>query len=143
MAEQGELIHTAHWPGLSSHGGFETIANPQVEAMMLNHALTAQCFVVCASSPTSAEAVEYIEKALGPQKLIKPGGGWTAVIHPFTNILAGPATDGEERLIIADINLDDVKDTKMWLDTTGHYSRPDIFQLHVDMRPKPNVVFQT
>lgn len=71
---------------------------------------------------------------------MKPGGGWTAIIHPFTPVVAGPATDGEERLV-ADINLDDVKDTKMWLDTTGHYSRPDIFQLHLDMKPKNTTTF--
>ncbi len=109
--------------------------------MMLNHALTAQCFVVCASSPTSQEAIDYMEKALGPQSMIKPGGGWTAIVHPFTPILAGPATDGEEQLVTAEINLDDIKDTKVWLDTSGHYSRPDIFQLKVDTAPKSTTTF--
>ena len=108
---------------------------------MLNHALTAQCFVICASSPTSQEAIDYIEKALGPQGMIKPGGGWTAIVHPFTPILAGPATDGEEQLVTAEIDLDDIKDAKVWLDTSGHYSRPDIFQLKVDTAPKFTTTF--
>ena len=73
MAEQGVLIHAAHWPALSSFGGFEQVANPQIQAMMLNHALTAQCFVICASSPTSPESIAYIEAELGPQQIVKPG----------------------------------------------------------------------
>ncbi|KAA6426358.1 MAG: nitrilase [Trebouxia sp. A1-2] len=112
MAEQRVQIHTAHWPALSSFGGFETVANPQVQAMMLNHALTAQCFVVCASSPTSQESIDHMEKAMGPQSMVKPGGGWTAIVHPFTPILAGPATDGEEQLVTAEVNLDEIKDAK-------------------------------
>ena len=143
MAEQGVHIHTAHWPALSSFGGFEAIANIQIEAMMRNHALTAQCFVVCASSPTSVQSIEYMEKALGPQSVVKPGGGWSAIVHPFTSLVTEPATDGEERLVIADIDLDDIKDTKMWVDTTGHYARPDIFQLQVDLKPKKTTTFQT
>lgn len=143
MADQGVQIHTAHWPGLSRFRGFETVANIQIEAMMRNHALTAQCFVVCSSSPNSIQNIEYMEKVLGPQTVVTPGGGWTAIVHPFTSFAAEPATDGEERLVIADINLDDIKDTKMWVDTTGHYSRPDVFQLQVDLKPKRTTTFQT
>ena len=54
MAEQRVQIHTAHWPALSSHGGFETVANSQVQAMMHNHALTAQCFETVASPQVQA-----------------------------------------------------------------------------------------
>lgn len=143
MADQHVQIHTAHWPGLSSFGGMETVANPQVQAMMLNHALTAQCFVVCASSPTSQESIDYIEKALGPQSTVKPGGGWTAIVHPYTPIVSGPVTDGKEQLVSAEIDLDDIKDVKIWLDTTGHYSRPDIFQLQVDAVSKSTTTFLT
>ena len=142
MAEQGVMIHAAHWPALSSFGGFEKVANPQIQAMMLNHALTAQCFVICASSPTSAESIAYMEAELGPQHIVKPGGGWTATVHPFTPILAGPETGSTETLVTADISLDDINDTKMWVDTMGHYARPDIFRLIVDVGPKKCTSFQ-
>lgn len=32
MAEQGVLIHAAHWPGLSKFGGFEMVATIQNDA---------------------------------------------------------------------------------------------------------------
>ena len=54
-------------------------------------------------------------------------------MHPFTPILAGPETGSTETLVTADISLDDIKDVKMWVDTTGHFSRPDIFRLVVDL----------
>ena len=82
-----------------------------------------------------------MEEALGPQTIVKPGGGWTAIVHPFTPIVSGPITSGKEHLVKADIDLDDIKDTKMWVDTTGHYSRCDIFQLHVDTLPKVTTTF--
>ena len=70
MGEQNVSIHAAHWPALSTIAGFDAVANPQIQAMMLNHALTAQCFVVCASGPTSPEAIQYIEAELGPQQVV-------------------------------------------------------------------------
>lgn len=70
MAEQNVSIHAAHWFGLSGNAGFEAVANPQIQAMMLNHALTAQCFIVCAAGPTSPDAIKYIEDELGPQQVV-------------------------------------------------------------------------
>ena len=142
MAEQNVTIHAAHWPALSTIVGFEAVANDQIQAMMLNHALTAQCFVICASSPTSTEAIELMEAELGPQNVVKAGGGWTAIIHPFTPIVAGPETGPDDALVIAEIDVGCVKDTKVWLDTAGHFARPDIFKLVVDTTCKRCTTFE-
>ena len=69
-------------------------------------------------------------------QVVKPGGGWTAIIHPFTPIVAGPETGPDDALLTADIDLNDIKDVKVWVDSAGHYARPDIFKLVVDMAPK-------
>jgi predicted amidohydrolase len=129
LIEQREEIHAALWPGLSTLAGFDQVANLQIEAMMRNHALTGQCFVVCASSPVTAEMLDYLERKVGPQQMLGAGGGWSAVIHPFAATLAGPVTGAAEQLVTAEVDLDDLKDVKMWVDTTGHYSRPDVLQL--------------
>jgi predicted amidohydrolase len=129
LIEQREEIHAALWPGLSTLAGFDQVANLQIEAMMRNHALTGQCFVICASSPVTPQMLEYMEAKLGPQQMLGVGGGWSAVIHPFAATLAGPVSGETEQLVIADARLDDLKDVKMWVDTTGHYSRPDVLQL--------------
>ena len=46
---------------------------------------------------------------------------------------------GEECVVYADLDLDQVAREQFALDTVGHYSRPDIFTLTVDTRKKPQV----
>jgi nitrilase len=64
--------------------------------------------------------------------------GGSAIINPLGKVLAGPDFSGET-ILYADIDLDDVARGKYDFDATGHYSRPDVFQLIVDDRPKAAV----
>jgi len=142
LVEQQMEIHAALWPSLSTMAGFDQVANLQIEAMMKNHALTGQCFVVCASSPVSQQMLDYMEQHLGPQQLMTAGGGWTAIIHPFAAVMAGPVSGEAEQLVTAEIDLDNLKDVKLWVDSTGHYARPDVLQLLVDRRVKSTVAYR-
>ncbi|MCX7169546.1 MAG: carbon-nitrogen hydrolase family protein [Proteobacteria bacterium] len=142
LIEQQAEIHAGLWPSLSTLAGFDQVANLQIEAMMKNHALTGQCFVVCASSPVSQEMLAFMEQHLGPQQLMTAGGGWTAIIHPFAAVMAGPVSGEAEQLVTAEIDLDNLKDVKLWVDSTGHYARPDVLQLFVDRRAKATVSYQ-
>ena len=135
-------IHAALWPSLSTLAGFDQVADAQIEAMMRNHALTGGCFVVCAASPVDQGALDFLERELGPQEFLTAGGGWSAIIHPFTPTLAGPHTGGDEMLVTAEVDLDEIHGAKQWLDGTGHYARPEILKLVVDRRPKATAEFQ-
>jgi nitrilase len=64
--------------------------------------------------------------------------GGSAIVSPLGKVLAGPDFSGET-ILYADINLDDVVRGKFDFDATGHYARPDVFQLTVDDRPKASV----
>eukprot|EP00192_Tetraselmis_astigmatica_P013384 CAMPEP_0117651104 /NCGR_PEP_ID=MMETSP0804-20121206/1911_1 /TAXON_ID=1074897 /ORGANISM="Tetraselmis astigmatica, Strain CCMP880" /LENGTH=330 /DNA_ID=CAMNT_0005457053 /DNA_START=195 /DNA_END=1189 /DNA_ORIENTATION=- len=128
-AERGGALRAVAIP--STLVGFDTVANPQIEAMMKNHAITGQVPVVCASSPVTQEMLDFMEKELGPQTFMGTGGGWTAVVHPFALVLSGPVSSVvEEQLVVAEIDPSMRNDVKMWVDNEsgGHYSRPDIFQ---------------
>ncbi len=140
LVAQGEQIHAGAWPALSTLAGFEDSADDQIEAMMRSHAIMAQCFVVCASSPVTEDMLSRMEDAMGPQEFVKPGGGLSGIIHPMTPYLAGPHRGLEEKLLVADIDLDDIAMTKVFVDGAGHYARPEVLQLHFDDQPKAVMV---
>jgi nitrilase len=67
-----------------------------------------------------------------PEEWISPGD--SAIVAPGGKLVAGPLHK-EFGVLTADIDLDLCGVARRTLDTAGHYSRPDIFQLHVDRRP--------
>lgn len=71
-----------------------------------------------------------------PEALVTRGG--SCIVDPFGNFLAGPNTEGEA-ILVAEIDHAQIVRGKYDLDVVGHYARPDIFQLHVDERPKRGV----
>jgi nitrilase len=68
-----------------------------------------------------------------PDTVICRGG--SCIVDPFGNFLAGPNMEGEA-ILVAEIDRAQIVRGKYDLDVTGHYSRPDIFQLQVDERAK-------
>lgn len=69
---------------------------------------------------------------------INPGD--SVVIAPGGEIVAGPLNK-EAGILYYDIDRDRVSISRRALDVTGHYSRPDIFQLHVNTQPQSPAVF--
>ena len=70
---------------------------------------------------------------------VEPGN--SVIVDPTGKIMAGPARH-EETILYADLDLASVHAARRFFDPVGHYSRPDIFQLHVDIRPRVGVVRQ-
>jgi nitrilase len=68
------------------------------------------------------------------------GGGASVVYGPDGTQLAIPENEEYEGLIVVDIDIGRCAVAKGTLDTCGHYSRPDIFCLHVDARQKKQSV---
>jgi nitrilase len=78
------------------------------------------------------------ESALGddPERVMMRGG--SAIVSPLGQVLAGPDFSGET-ILYARIDPSEVMRAKFDFDVTGHYARPDVFQLTVDTRAKPAV----
>lgn len=98
-----------------------------------------RCFVIsaCQVQPSPAELGMTMEHWDADRPLI---GGGSMIVGPLGDVLAGPL-ERETGLITASIDMEDVIRARYDLDVVGHYSRPDVFSLHVDERPRGGAVF--
>jgi nitrilase len=60
--------------------------------------------------------------------------GGSCVVDPFGTLLQGPVFDKED-VLIADLDLDLLDGAYLDLDVSGHYARPDLFQLTTTQAP--------
>ena len=70
---------------------------------------------------------------------VNPGD--SIVIAPGGEIVAGPMRK-EAGILYCEVDKGKVAISKRAFDVTGHYSRPDIFQLHVNTQAQTPVVFE-
>ncbi|MGH2821370.1 MAG: nitrilase-related carbon-nitrogen hydrolase, partial [Actinomycetota bacterium] len=102
---------------------------------MQHIALEGRCFVLAANQFTRrADFPEDYENLFGedPETIISSGG--SCIVSPFGRFLAGPVYD-ESTLLVADLDMNDIKKGKYDFDVVGHYARPDVFHLDVNEAP--------
>lgn len=68
-----------------------------------------------------------------------PGGGSAAIYGPDGRQLSSDLPETEEGLVITDVKVDSVLQTRCFVDPCGHYSRPDLLWLGVDPKAKLHV----
>jgi nitrilase len=102
-----------------------TVDSREIWRTSMRHiAYEGRCFVL---SPC-----QLVTKAHWQDDLREAGGeidGRSVIVSPFGEMVAGPVEG--ERLLIADLDLDDIARGKFDLDVAGHYNRPDIFDFHL------------
>lgn len=123
LHESGEAIHVAVWPTVHE---MHQIASR-------HYAFEGRCFVLAAGSVMRAqdlppELERHPVKAGSDDICVLRGG--SAIIAPNGSYVAGPFFE-EPTLLVADIDLDDVRREHMTLDVSGHYARPDCLSLDV------------
>jgi len=107
--------------------------------LMQTIAVEGRCFVLSAVQHMRRRhaPADYIcAEGDDPNALLIDGG--SCIVSPFGELLAGPVF-GEDCILLAELDKQQITRGKYDLDTVGHYSRPDIFALHVDTRPKQAV----
>jgi nitrilase len=109
---------------------------------MQHIALEGRCFVMSSCQFLRRSDCPRDYRAIqgdAPDTVLIRGG--SCIVGPLGNVLAGPVF-GEETVVVADLDAGDIVRGKFDLDVTGHYGRPDVFQLSVDERPKRSVVYR-
>lgn len=66
-----------------------------------------------------------------PEELCRGG---SVIVSPLGKVLAGPLY-GQEGIVSADLDMAEIARSKYDFDVTGHYSRPDVFQLIINEKP--------
>ncbi|MGH7714344.1 MAG: carbon-nitrogen hydrolase family protein [Gemmatimonadaceae bacterium] len=123
LHESGEAIHVAVWP--TAHDNHQLASR--------HYAFEGRCFVLAAGSLMRARALpaeleRHPSKAPSDDAWVMRGG--SAIIAPNGSYVAGPVFE-EETLLVAELDLDDVRREQMTLDVSGHYARPDCLSLSV------------
>ena len=92
-------------------------------------------FVEKSAYPPDLEGIE--ELAHLPEVLCRGG---SVIVSPMGETLAGPLYD-REGVLYAELDLSEIVRGKLDFDVTGHYARPDVFQLSVNEEPALPVSF--
>lgn len=109
-------------------------------ATLQHIACEGRCFVLGCNQWMTGAAYPGDLRPAGVQEEDVVCQGGSAIVDPFGRLLAGPAFEGEA-VLIADLDRKALVRAKYDFDVVGHYSRPDVFRLQVDTRPKPGVAF--
>lgn len=110
-------------------------------ATMRHVAMEGRCFVLSASQFIRKNAFpDNVRIVLGEAPDAELIRGGSVIVNPLGQVLAGPHF-GSETILTADLDLNEIGRAKFDFDATGHYSRPDIFQLTVNETSLPPVVF--
>ncbi|KAK8068945.1 hypothetical protein PG994_005561 [Apiospora phragmitis] len=133
MYSQREQIHVAAWPPVYTHQGPElwSMSREGVENMSRMYAVESQSFVLHTATILGPAGIERM-KTQNSMMMATPGGGCSAVFGPDGRKLTTDIPAGEEGIVYADLDFDEIIKAKSFLDLCGHYSRPDLLWLGVD-----------
>lgn len=110
------------------------------QATLRHIALEGRCYVLGCN--------QYVTRAMYPADL--PGledlanqpevmcRGGSVIVSPLGEVVAGPLYD-QEGILTATLNREALIQSKLDFDVTGHYARPDVFDLRVNTSPAQGV----
>ncbi len=140
MHNQGETVHVAAWPTVRES---YSIASR-------HYAFEGRCFVLAAGTVQHRndllESIERLGNNAKAHALVMQMDegqlqfGGSQIIAPDAEILAQAGDEAE--IITAELDMSIIGQGLASLDTDGHYSRADVFELRVDRSAKDGVVWK-
>lgn len=127
LAAQGVQVHVAVWPD---------VAFSESELLARSYAFQAGTFVVSVGGAGSSADVPEAFAGL-PAPVFVPH---SQIISPMGRVIAEASGAGEE-IVTAEVSMDELRLRKSIGDIAGHYARPDVFDLRVDVRARSAATF--
>ena len=103
-----------------------------------------RCWVVSSGVAITREDIptDFPEKeSLYPESETWINPGDSAVVAPGGEMIAGPMRE-EKGILFAEVDISQVAASRRALDVSGHYARPDVFNLHVNRQMQSPVNFK-
>ena len=131
---QGETLHCAIWPGNERNTRDLT---PVLAKEGRSFVLSVSGILRAGDVPSDFPMREELGLTDGGWLL----GGGSCACAPDGSFLLEPVT-GREAVEIVDLDIVRVREERQNFDPSGHYSRPDVFELQVDRRRQGLVSFR-
>ncbi|MER6201658.1 carbon-nitrogen hydrolase family protein [Streptomyces sp. NPDC001586] len=143
LLAQGELVHASCYIALPVAPADYDMADA-IAVRTAAHSFEGKVFSVVACSTISPEIVDAIagDDEDVRRMLARPRSALSGIFGPDGRPVTEPLIDAEG-IVYAEIDLAKCIQPKQMHDIVGHYNRFDVFQLHVDNRPRTPVTFAT
>jgi nitrilase len=138
LLAQGEKIHTAHWPAYPTE--YNKAGAEGVDVRIRYHAYEGKCFVISASAIFGDESIKRLCLTDHAHSLLVKGNAVSGIVNPYGKYIGGPLV-GEEGIVYADIDLEQMIDAKALHDVLGHYARFDVLSLRYNRKHPKAVAF--
>ncbi|HEY8450055.1 MAG TPA: carbon-nitrogen hydrolase family protein [Bacillota bacterium] len=133
LLADGEQVHVANYPALACNdtGGYDL--GKDIEIRSAAHSFEGKVFTIAVSSVIGESVRDFFADQPRLQEILGLGGsGHTAVYGPWGLPVAGPLEPGVERILYADIDLEQALLPKLRHDVAGSYNRFDVLSVYVN-----------
>ncbi len=122
MYSQGTQVHFAVWPGGVQHSGLSRFIAREGRVFVVSVGAVIREAGIPDDFPLRDRMAGEVDGAYE---------GGTTVVAPDGKVLVEPVA-GRDEIVVVDLDLSHVARERQNFDPTGHYSRPDVLDLHVD-----------
>ena len=131
LTAEGTRIHGAAWPNHWSK--LQKSMKEYVAIATLNFAQVAKCFVISSCATVNEDMIKKMQLTQEEEEILRQPeyAGGSMIAAPSGKLIAGPMGN-EEGILYADLDLELCARHKLEHHFSGHYNRPDIFQLSIN-----------